>query len=473
MASRAFAFLSFVITLGLGLCEATNPFLPEPLYPTVGFQQTAIPINFERRGLSATIGITSLPVDLWYPSNADPSDPFTNLNPAQIDIPLIFSTLRIPISETFGPSVNSVYENIPIVPNESLPVIIFSHGSGSLPFSNVFLFNELAQQGFVVVVIDHLGNSGLDAVRFFGQEPDSLVDVAFNRVGDIFCALDGVRSKFPAGSIDIRKTSVIGHSAGAASAVLAGLDARADPRIQAVVAIAPFPTNGYDQLDLPTLFMSGSADLVIPADVGIDVIRDALSLRTNPPTTYLVDFNDAAHNSFTDICYLQDALEAARNDSVFSFFVEFIIPIVAAQADRSCKQVGIADFETVNQISAMYTVAFLKTELDMDDTNTYAVRLSETFARQNNFDLVYSDTQLSQAVATIRPSARPTPSPTTKPTSFPTITPTRRPTRRPTPSPTPPRITPSPTRDRPAPTPFPTNEQTLNCIVVLEKTYCY
>jgi len=102
------------------------------------------------------------------------------------------------------------------------PVILFSHGYGGTARMMAWFTTVLAQQGYIVIAVDHPGNNGLDKMTIAGGT------MFWDRPGDLQAALDKVREDPVIGPhLDIRRLGVAGFSAGGFTA-LAAAGARVD-----------------------------------------------------------------------------------------------------------------------------------------------------------------------------------------------------------------------------------------------------
>lgn len=248
----------------------------------------------------------------------------------------------------------------PDLSNGPYPLVLFSHGSSGTRYQSLFLTEHLASYGFVVMAVDHPGNTAFDAYlssekyeelriqNYVHRPEDMLRQIAFAEQltqpkGDL------------AGAIDMERIAVSGHSFGGYTALAAagarlnfeslrqwcetpetaaiearamgavcylrhhvevfaelrGLDpipqglwpATTDPRIKAVLVMAPwnapiFGEAGLADLTLPTMIMVGSADKVTLLE------RDALQVYQylGSPSKTLAIFENGGHFLFVDEC---------------------------------------------------------------------------------------------------------------------------------------------------------------------------
>ena len=208
---------------------------------------------------------------------------------------------RFPV-DFYIPQVNSQRSK-----NQSLPLIIISHGLGSDRTTFNYLAEYLASQGFAVAVPEHPGSSSsqiealLSGLASDVTPPRELVD----RPLDIKFLLDELEQKYGA-KLDTQNVGIVGQSFGAYTALaLAGAEfnfekldndcndlddswnlslllqclalelpgskfSLQDERITGAIAINPltsaiFGEFGLKQIDTPVMLVSGSADPVTPA----------------------------------------------------------------------------------------------------------------------------------------------------------------------------------------------------------------
>jgi dienelactone hydrolase len=161
------------------------------------------------------------------------------------------------------------------------PLIVFSHGFGSLPREYAGLSSFWASQGYVVVRPVHADAGKTLSATGARQAWESQGAADWTgRVQDVLLVidqLDQLEQRYPElqGKIDRARIGVGGHSYGAMTAMLlGGMQTQpgganyADPRIKAIVAMGPpgpgtsrgLTDQSWAQLTKPVLFIVGTAE---------------------------------------------------------------------------------------------------------------------------------------------------------------------------------------------------------------------
>ncbi len=212
-------------------------------------------------------------------------------------------------------------------PPDRYPLVIVSHGYPGNRYLLSHLAEHLASRGFVVAAPDHADSTYADQ-RAFGS-------TLYNRPLDQAFVLDELdrlsrpgSGSFLEGLADASRTGLVGYSmggygvlislgAGVTDAALAAQAAppnrllhahaasnpafakRADPRVKAAVAIAPYggavgmwDAEGLRAVTTPLLFVAGSADDVVGYEKGVR----ALFLGASRADRYLLTFLNGSHN---------------------------------------------------------------------------------------------------------------------------------------------------------------------------------
>lgn len=184
------------------------------------------------------------------------------------------------------------------------PLILFSHGSGGARIQATYLTVALASHGYVVVAPDHEGNTLTDAIR--GEAFTDPLMSFLARPTDLSFLLDRLTAEAStdplAGAIDFARVGAAGHSFGGVTVLR---EAGLEPRIRAVVAQAPA---GYalawvdverplESLGIPVMLQVGDKDRTLPGTPVVESYWPHL-----PPERWALDFANAGHFSFTDLC---------------------------------------------------------------------------------------------------------------------------------------------------------------------------
>jgi predicted dienelactone hydrolase len=227
------------------------------------------------------------------------------------------------------------------------PLVVYSHGSGGLRYIHSSYTEAIASYGYVVVAPDHTGNTAVD--RLANAETEFEV-TAFNRPNDVKAVIDAMldparpeTAGFVA-SVDPERIAVTGHSFGGFTtyAMVSGYTNSlgtfaADPRVDAIIPMAPATGNGDGRLltdadlaaiTVPALVMVGTNDQTTPVDPNV---TRAWELTASSPHIR-VEFVDGQHQTFTDLCDYQEFLPTLADvpqvviDTITSFGEEGCLP---------------------------------------------------------------------------------------------------------------------------------------------------
>jgi predicted dienelactone hydrolase len=182
-------------------------------------------------------------VTVWYPAAQGSEEKSLDLGPASQ--PEFFVGAAAPDAE--------------FADGRRRAVILFSHGFGGTARMMGWFTTVLAQQGYIVVAVDHPGNNGVDKMTVAGAT------MFWDRPGDLQAALDVVAADPQISThLDLKRLGVAGFSAGGFTALAAG-GAHVD--LQRFVAFCKdHPDDGVckPQLELPVTPEQGLAALSSP-----------------------------------------------------------------------------------------------------------------------------------------------------------------------------------------------------------------
>jgi predicted dienelactone hydrolase len=240
------------------------------------------------------------------------------------------------------------------------PLVVYSHGSGGIRYIHASYTEALASHGYVVVAPDHTGNTATDALLGSATEPEV---TAWNRVNDVTAVLDAmldpantVTAPFSS-AIDAEQVGVTGHSFGGftAHALASGFTTEfgsldADPRVDAIVSLAPFtrPILTDEQLSsisIPSMMIAGTNDVTTPTDPNVD---DPWELIVSEQAVR-VELLDAEHETFTDVCNMLDFLPQVETVAAF------VVDALSARTEAGCdpEDMPIDRAETLTQTFAV------------------------------------------------------------------------------------------------------------------------
>jgi predicted dienelactone hydrolase len=190
-------------------------------------------------------------VTVWYPAADGSVETSLDLGPP--GQPLFF--------------VGESSPDAPFADAKRRPVILFSHGFGGTARMMAWFTTVMAQQGYIVIAVDHPGNNGLDKMTIPGGS------MFWDRPGDLEAALEKVKADPVIGPhLDLKRLGVAGFSAGGFTA-LAAAGARVDVK-HFTAFCAAHPDDGVckPQLELPVTLEQATAAMAAP-ELAAEVAR--------------------------------------------------------------------------------------------------------------------------------------------------------------------------------------------------------
>ena len=197
------------------------------------------------------------------------------------------------------------------------PMILFSHAFGSTHRDYVGLSSYWASQGYVVVKPRHADGGRAGDRPLLPEIVDQTAADWQNRARDlsfVLDSLDALEQKYPelSGKIDRANIGVAGHQYGAhTAALLAGATtfpggtSYKDARVKAAILMSPqgpdtlgLTADSWAGITIPTLFMTGSADIGPAESHTVEWRRIAFD-RAAAGDKWLMIIDDAGNTAFT------------------------------------------------------------------------------------------------------------------------------------------------------------------------------
>lgn len=352
----------------------------------VAVEPIVVPDDASARGVPVgvqTFVVGDVTLEVWYPAPDAVADQATEGADFGQFLPPAFTAhvgeITLPSPDTGAVRGAAVRET-----GGRLPVVLFSHGFGGFRLQSFDLTAHLASRGYVVVAPDHPGRMMGDVLPCLFSPPLEGCDLSGfledPAQEELAVALAWLSDGPLASRLDSTRLGLMGHSAGGGSTTRIG---DADARFLALLPMAggdPVPR------DVPTLFVDGACDGIVPAaatQAAAAASADALHAR----------IAGAGHLAFSDLCALElDALAAeyleGREDLNGVYYEQLLalgidgcpsaLPAKATTADPSCaSDEGFLDLETSAPIVRSLATRFF--DLHLQATGAGVLPGEETF----------------------------------------------------------------------------------------------
>ena len=321
-----------------------------------------------------------LPGHIWYPAAGFDAEKLATyklggLGPLTLEQPSAF-----------------VQDNVDPATDGPFRLIIFSHGYNSVSLQSVSLCERLASHGFVVVSVEHKGNTAADE---FDGTTVPREEAAADRPRDVAMIIATMKERSEgavdllSGVVNTAEVGVTGHSYGGYTALAAATGRAASGALPhpSVKAVAPITPGAEDLSDddmkvngLPTLFIGGTLDVTTPIDPSI---TRPWGLMTGQPR-YHVDVKGATHTHFANICAISQGLIdlGLTPDTWESLGAGQLVPLYEVTCAPDAYPVTEAQ-----RLQSLYAVAFFRTHLAGDAS--YAGWLRGAYASACEDAIIY------------------------------------------------------------------------------------
>ena len=314
--------------------------------PDLGVEaQGKYEVGTVRLDLTDAARARTLTAQIWYPTDTAATDvPIEQLeiDPHRAAYAGLLATSPSCPARTAHVAMNAT------AADGTFPLVAFSHCHDCVRFSEETVAERLASHGFVVLAVDHTGNTIYDHLA--GHEETIGSDFLNVRAADIRFAIDQALTTPIVPPIDTTRIGVVGHSFGG---VTAGLVAQSDTRIRAALSIAAPMDNPLiegvhiDQLHVPLAFLVAKEDNSI-TELGNKLIRDNNYAKATTPV-WKLEVADAGHWSFSDVDGAADIFMAGCGAGI---------------RQTTGEDFTYLDPPTGRALAASFVTAFFEAELD-------------------------------------------------------------------------------------------------------------
>ena len=261
-----------------------------------------------------------------------------------------------------------IWEDAEPALEDDVPVMVFSHGNGSLSTQSYYWTEYLASHGWIVIAPDHMGNT-------FWTMDDLSIDLSsgVERPPDITATLDylyDLPDDDPLAGKASQDVAISGHSFGGYTSIASSgasfavdevhdkcaadeidpdycellseehdtafRDGFVDERIDVAIPMTPGGAvvfgDGLASIDIPVLVWTAGKDRTLPNEEEGDPIWE--SLRSGTSSDHVrIDITDAGHFTFSNMCALfGDAVDDVGDDGCSDEFINHEIALPLSNA---------------------------------------------------------------------------------------------------------------------------------------------
>jgi fermentation-respiration switch protein FrsA (DUF1100 family) len=223
-------------------------------------------------------------VEIWYPADESAAGGTVSYNVRDFLAPEIAALLTGDVDDSF---VIDATRDAPAASDGPFPIVLFSHGASSFRTQSSHIAEHLASWGMVTASTDHPSRDLLNSLGGTAEgQPPSTDQMRSMRTYLTTLGDDPVLG----GALDNERIALGGHSAGGGTIAEVALD-------EGILGYVSYASGLRDVVpEVPSLFMAGELDAIIPASR----TAEAFELAASP--SWLWVFDDAGHLPFSDLC---------------------------------------------------------------------------------------------------------------------------------------------------------------------------
>lgn len=264
-------------------------------------------------------------IEVWYPAvdsaKGGKTDEYLVENDAPPAVQAKIKQLNIQIP---GLKQNAYRDAEPLRKEGPYPVILFSHGSGGIRFQSVFQTPHLASHGYVVVSVDHTGNTLYDLfLDNQAQSTKNLAQAAIYRPQDVKFMFEEMKKRNADPKdrfhkmINPEEIGVTGHSFGGMTSILVLAQIKgikvSIPQAPHTSLVAALGVEAFHVRDTVVMVHAAKKDDTLSYKNEQErFYKLAITEPYLRADRYLVNLERGGHFSYSDICSLDLKKYASR-----------------------------------------------------------------------------------------------------------------------------------------------------------------
>lgn len=267
------------------------------------FERGQHPVGVKSFDISYENDKRAIPVECWYPANDDFSGQDLNVDTQD----------KYSMAKGFPELPQQAVRDATSI-NNTLPLIIFSHGFAGHRRQTTHFCCHLARHGYVVVSPDHVGNTLMDIMgltselkeatsgKGLGNLAGQFEAFKINRPADASLCIDKALAGTFGVQINPEQVGITGHSFGGWTSIQTAIE---DQRIKAILPLAPAGGESkasiaesvltFEEInftrEVPTLFLVADKDTLLP----LDGMHDLYNKTPEPKKMLVLENSDHFH----------------------------------------------------------------------------------------------------------------------------------------------------------------------------------